>query len=69
MPADLETNIGDVLNIVRHVADVAEAIGDRLRTGQFISCGSLTPPMVLEQNESRIEFALTIGGISVGFTE
>jgi 2-keto-4-pentenoate hydratase len=69
VPADLETNIGDVLNIVRHVADIAAAMGDRLRTGQFIICGSLTPPMFLEQNESRIEFALEpIGGISVGFS-
>jgi 2-keto-4-pentenoate hydratase len=68
VPADLETNIGDVLNVVRHVADIAEAMGDRLRTGQFVICGSLTPPMFLERNESSIEFALEpIGGISVGF--
>ncbi len=70
VPADLETNIGDVLNIVRHVADIAAAMGDRLRAGQFIICGSLTPPMMLEKNESGIEFALEpIGGISVGFKD
>jgi 2-keto-4-pentenoate hydratase len=69
VPVDLETNIGDVLNIVRHVADVAAAMGDRLRAGQFIICGSLTPPMFLEQRENSIEFALEpIGRISVGFS-
>ena len=69
VPADLETNIGDVLNIVRHVADVAAAMGDRLRAGQFIICGSLTPPMFLDQSENSIEFALEpIGRIWVGFS-
>lgn len=68
VPADLETNIGDILNIVRHVADVAAAIGDRLRAGQFIICGSLTAPMFLEKDESGVDFALEpIGGISVKF--
>ena len=69
VPADLETNTGDVLNVVRHVADVAAAMGDRLRAGQFVICGSLTPPMVLEPNDSSIEFALDpIAGISVRFS-
>jgi 2-keto-4-pentenoate hydratase len=68
VPADLETNIGDILNIVRHVADVAAAMDDRLRAGQFIICGSLTAPMLLEKDESGIDFALEpIGGISVKF--
>ena len=68
VPADLETNIGDILNIVRHVADVAAAIGDKLRAGQFIICGSLTAPMLLEKDESGVDFALEpIGGISVKF--
>jgi 2-keto-4-pentenoate hydratase len=68
VPADLETNIGDILNIVRHVADVAEAMGDKLRAGQFIICGSLTAPMFLEKDESGVDFALEpIGGISVKF--
>jgi 2-keto-4-pentenoate hydratase len=68
VPADLETNIGDVLNIVRHVADVAEAIGDKLRAGQFIICGSLTAPMFLDKDESGVDFALEpIGAISAKF--
>ena len=41
VPTDLETNIGEVVNIVRHVADVTAVIGGGLRAGQFIICGSL----------------------------
>jgi 2-keto-4-pentenoate hydratase len=68
VPADLETNIGEIVNIVRHVADMAEAVGDRLRAGQFIICGSLTPPMFLELGDSGVDFALEpIGTISVKF--
>ena len=46
----------------------AAAIGDRLRTGQFIICGSLTAPMLLDANDTGVDFALEpIGGISVRF--
>jgi 2-keto-4-pentenoate hydratase len=69
VPRDLETNIGDVLNIVRHVADVAGAVGGGLRAGQFIICGSLTPPMFLEPGENGIDFQLApIGAVSVRFS-
>lgn len=69
IPADLETNIGEVVNIVRHVANVAGAIGGGLRAGQFIICGSLTAPMFLEAGDSSIEFTLSpIGEISVRFS-
>jgi 2-keto-4-pentenoate hydratase len=69
VPADLETNIGEIVGIVHHVADVAAALGDSLRAGQFIICGSLTPPMFLEPGESGVEFALDpIGAISVKFS-
>jgi 2-keto-4-pentenoate hydratase len=69
VPADLQTNIGDILNIVRHVADVAAAMGDRLRTGQFVICGSLTAPMLLEPSDTGIDYALEpIAPISVKFS-
>jgi 2-keto-4-pentenoate hydratase len=68
VPSDLETNIGEVINIVRHVADLAAAVGGGLRAGQFIICGSLTPPMFLEQGESGVDFELApIGGVSIRF--
>ena len=69
VPRDLETNIGDIVNIVRHVADVAAAVDDGLRAGQFIICGSLTAPMFLNAGESGVDFDLQpIGAISVRFT-
>jgi 2-keto-4-pentenoate hydratase len=68
VPADLQTNIGDIIDIVRHVADVSEATADGLRAGQFIITGSLTTPMMLDKDEHGIDFALEpIGAISVKF--
>jgi len=68
-PAALETNIGDIIDIVRHVADVAAAVYDGLRAGQFIICGSLTAPMLLEPGERGVDYALEpIGAISVKFS-
>jgi 2-keto-4-pentenoate hydratase len=70
VPADLETNIGEVANIVRHVADVAAAVGGGLRAGQFIICGSLTPPMFLDAGERGIDFELSpIGSVAVRFSK
>ena len=69
VPADLETNIGEIVGIVRHVADVAAALGDGLRAGQCIICGSLTAPLFLEPGETGVEYALDpVGTISVRFT-
>ena len=69
MPADLETNIGEIVDIVQHVADVTAALGDGLRAGQFIICGSVTAPMILEAGDSAVEWALDpIGTISVRFS-
>ena len=60
VPADLEANIGEVVNIVRHVADVAATVGGGLRAGQFIICGSLTVPMMLEPGASGVDFELAV---------
>jgi 2-keto-4-pentenoate hydratase len=66
VPADLQTNIGDVIDIVRHVADMAAAVADGLRAGQFIITGSLTAPMMLDRDDRGIDFALDpIGSVSV----
>jgi 2-keto-4-pentenoate hydratase len=69
VPADVEINTGEVVAIVRHVADVAAAVGGGLRAGQFIICGSLTAPMLLEPGDNGIDFQLApIGGVSVRFS-
>jgi 2-keto-4-pentenoate hydratase len=68
VPADLQANIGDIVDIVRHVADVTAALRDGLRAGQFIICGSLTAPMFLDRTEKSVDFSLNpIGAISVTF--
>jgi 2-keto-4-pentenoate hydratase len=43
---------------VRHVADVVTAGGERLRAGQFIIAGSLTPPLFLDPSDRALTFAL-----------
>jgi 2-keto-4-pentenoate hydratase len=68
LPLDLQANIGDIIDIVRHVADVTAAVDDGLREGQLIITGSLTAPMFLEPGERGVDFDLApIGGVSVKF--
>lgn len=67
-PADLETNTGRVHDTVAHVADTAAALGDELRAGHVIICGSITSPMFLQPGETEVKFALEpVGAISVRF--
>jgi 2-keto-4-pentenoate hydratase len=68
VPTDLQANTGDIINVVRHVADMAGAVADGLRAGQFVICGSITPPLLLDRDERSIDFALEpIGAVSVRF--
>jgi 2-keto-4-pentenoate hydratase len=68
-PADLEANTGEIVGIVRHVADVAAALGDGVRAGQFIICGALTGPMFLEPGETGLDYVLDpVGSVSVKFS-
>jgi 2-keto-4-pentenoate hydratase len=69
VPADLEAPTGKIVDTVRHVADVAAALGDGLRAGQFIICGAITGPMFIEPDETGLDFTLTpVGSVSVRFT-
>lgn len=63
---DLEANTGALVDIVRHVADVLGACGERLRAGDFIIAGSVVPPILLEPDEREIAFRLEpIGDVTV----
>jgi len=65
-PADLEMNTGRIVDVVRHAADVAAACGERLRAGQFVIAGSVTPPLFLDADDDAVAFALDpIGAVSV----
>jgi 2-keto-4-pentenoate hydratase len=51
---------GDLIDIVRHVADVLEALGERLRAGELIITGSIIPAIGLMGGE---EFRYTLDPI------
>jgi 2-keto-4-pentenoate hydratase len=46
-----QATTGDLVDIVRHVADVLEALGERLQGGELIITGSITPPLWLVGGE------------------
>lgn len=49
---DLEALTGDLLDIVRHVADVLGAFGKRLRAGEFVIMGAIIPPLWISHAET-----------------
>jgi 2-keto-4-pentenoate hydratase len=65
---DPQANTGEWVGIVRHVADVLGAFGERLRAGEIIITGSVVPPLTIEPDEDAITFEVDpIGGITVRF--
>lgn len=65
----VEKNTGAILMVVRHIADLLGASGERLRAGEIIIAGSITPPLFLEPSERRLDYTLDpIGAVSVEFT-
>jgi 2-keto-4-pentenoate hydratase len=51
---ELEANTGRLLALVRHVADLLAACGERLRAGDAIIAGSIVPPLFLETADTAI---------------
>ena len=65
---DPQANTGQWVGIVRHVADVLAAFGERLRAGEIIITGSVVPPLALEPGEADIAFEVDpLGGVAVRF--
>jgi len=58
---DLQANTGDILDIVRHVASMLAAFGERLRVDDVIICGSVVPPIPIEPRAGTIGFGLEPG--------
>ncbi|HET7089907.1 MAG TPA: hypothetical protein VFL17_14820, partial [Anaerolineae bacterium] len=57
-----------LVDIVRHVADLLAALGERLRAGEVIITGSIVPPLWMESKED-IRFTLDpIDTISISLT-
>jgi 2-keto-4-pentenoate hydratase len=66
--ANPQAATGDLIDIVRHVADLLSALGERLRAGEVIITGSIVPPLWIESQE-EIRFNLDpIDTISITLT-
>jgi 2-keto-4-pentenoate hydratase len=55
---DLQAMTGDVIDIVRHVANLLSALGERLHAGEFIIAGTIVPHLWVQSNEN-IEYTLS----------
>jgi 2-keto-4-pentenoate hydratase len=64
-----EALTGDIVRIVRYVADLLGAFGERLSAGDIVITGSIVPPLFVEPDETDVTFELQpIGSISVAFS-
>ena len=67
--ADPEALTGKMVDIVAHVANTLAAFGERLSAGDFIITGSITPPVMIEADETSFMHAIDpIGETRVTFT-
>jgi 2-keto-4-pentenoate hydratase len=67
--SDPEALTGKLADIVAHVANVLAAFGARLKAGEVVIIGSITPPVLLEADETAFAHALDpIGEARVNFT-
>lgn len=69
MPEDLESNTGSLLDTVRGVAGTLAMFNERLRAGDLVIAGSVTPPLFLGADDRMVSWELRpIGRIVVSFT-
>ena len=65
---ELEANTGNLVDIVRHVADLLAACGERLAAGDVIIAGSVVAPIFLGPDDRAIDFAIDpLGSVAVRF--
>lgn len=55
---DLQANIGNIVDIIGHVAGTLEANGEKLRAGDVIITGSIVPPPMIEPDETEFAYQL-----------
>ena len=66
---DPEALTGKLGDIVAHVANTLAAFGEKLAAGDVIITGSITPPVVIEPDETALTHALDpIGDVTVNFS-
>ena len=64
---DPQAATGEIIAIVGHVATILAAHGERLRAGDVIITGSITPPLFVTAGESLEFFLEPVGSLSVCF--
>lgn len=62
---ELETLTGELIDIVRHTADLLAAFGEKLEAGQIIIAGSIIPPLFVASGEDLIFELEPVGSISI----
>lgn len=65
--SDPQALTGDLIDIVRHVADTLAALGQTLRAGQIIITGSIVPPLRVEAGEEVVFKLDPVGSVSIRF--
>jgi len=66
---DLEALTGKLPDIVAHVANTLAAFGEKLSAGDVIITGSITPPIMIEPDETGLAHAVDpIGEVEVIFS-
>jgi 2-keto-4-pentenoate hydratase len=65
---DIEASTGDLVDLVRHVANLLGEFGEKLHAGEFIISGSVLPPVHLEPSDREVLFELDpVGAASARF--
>jgi 2-keto-4-pentenoate hydratase len=65
---DFEALTGELIDIVRHLANLLEAFGETLDAGQIVIAGSITPPIWVQPGDEIVFHLAPLDPISVAFT-
>jgi 2-keto-4-pentenoate hydratase len=58
---------GEMVGLLRHVADLLDAFGERLSAGEVVITGSIVPPLSVAPGD-RVEYELNpLGRLSIAF--
>jgi 2-keto-4-pentenoate hydratase len=66
-PQSLQNLTGELIDIVRHTANLLAAFGESLEAGQIIIAGSIIPPIWVEPGEEIVFNLAPIDTISIRF--
>jgi 2-keto-4-pentenoate hydratase len=64
---DTQTATGDIVGVLRHVADLLGAFGERLRAGEVVITGAIVPPMPVSAGDEVAYELRPLGRLSIVF--